>query len=205
MAWHDRISQVEMRRWEKEERRNPPLTFGAIWPAQNGAHCRPIIREYLPSRPTFQYLKKVLRREGPSKLEVTQEDNHSSGVAMVVTKFLVRSGWPLGGSAFLRKSGINIFRNIFFYSQMRCIATVHTALSIFQRPPALLKESEYFDGGRMWCGRGKLKVAPPNSKTPQWKVIGQGQWKNLLLTKRSSSTKIPWLYNSSTFNLWHAM
>ena len=124
MAWHDRISQVEMRRWEKEERRNPPLTFGAIWPAQNGAHCRPIIREYLPSRPTFQYLKKVLRREGPSKLEVTQEDNHSSGVAMVVTKFLVRSGWPLGGSAFLRKSGINIFRNIFFYSQI-CIHYPH--------------------------------------------------------------------------------
>ena len=67
---------------------------------------------------------------------------------MVVTKFLVRSGWPLGGSTFLRKSGINIFLNIFF-TQMRCIATVHTALSIFQRPPALLKESEYFDGGRM--------------------------------------------------------
>lgn len=177
MAWHDRISQVEMRRWEKEERRNPPLTFGAIWPAQNGAHCRPIIREYLPSRPTFQYLKKVLRREGPSKLEVTQEDNHSSGVAMVVTKFLVRSGWPLGGSAFLRKSGINIFRNIFFYSQMRCIATVHTALSIFQRPPALLKESEYFDGGRMWCGRGKIKGRTTQLKNSSMKSHWSGSMK----------------------------
>ena len=202
MAWHDRISQVEMRRWEKEERRNPPLTFGAIWPAQNGAHCRPIIREYLPSRPTFQYLKKVLRREGPSKLEVTQEDNHSSGVAMVVTKFLGRSGWPLGGSAFLRKSGINIFLNIFF-TQMRCIATQHcpsfNVLQLFWKKVSILM------GVACDVVGGKLKVAPPNSKTPQWKVIGQGQWKNLLLTKRSSSTKIPWLYNSSTFNLWHAM
>ena len=153
MAWHDRISQVEMRRWEKEERRNPPLTFGAIWPAQNGAHCRPIIREYLPSRPTFQYLKKVLRREGPSKLEVTQEDNHSSGVAMVVTKFLVRSGWPLGGSAFLRKSGINIFRNIFLLSNEMYSHSPHSIVHLSTSSSSFERKWVFWWGSHvMWSG-----------------------------------------------------
>ena len=179
MAWHDRISQVEMRRWEKEEeeeKKSSPHFWGNLtcskWSSLSTHH-----QGVFTVPPNFSIPKESTKTRGAFKARSDTRGNHSSGVAMVVTKFLVRSGWPLGGSAFLRKSGINIFRNIFFYSQMRCIATVHTALSIFQRPPALLKESEYFDGGRMWCGRGKIKGRTTQLKNSSMKSHWSGSMK----------------------------